>query len=92
MLEGIRRRRIVENTPIAEVVSDYMPLHGDGVSLRSLCPFHDDRLHAFRLDPGTKSFMCSACGASGDVVEFVRMFEALTLPEALTMLETRPKA
>ncbi len=90
--ERIRRQRIVENTPIAEVVGEYMPLHGDVAGLRSLCPFHDDRLYTFRLDPGTKSFMCSRCGASGDVVDFVRMFEGVTLSEALDLLETRPKA
>jgi DNA primase len=92
MSEPIRRRRIVENTSIAEVVSEYVPLHGDGASLRSLCPFHDDRFYTFRLDSGTKSFMCSACGALGDVVDFVRMFESVTLSEALDMLETWPKA
>jgi DNA primase len=91
MSEHIRRRKIVENTPIAEAVSEFMPLHRDGSSLRSLCPFHDDRLYTFRLDPCTKSFMGSVCGASGDVVDLVRMFEGTTLPEALDMLETRPK-
>jgi hypothetical protein len=59
MSEGIRRRQIVENMAITEVVSEYVPRHGDGASLRSLCPFHDDRLYTFRLDPGMKSFMWS---------------------------------
>jgi DNA primase len=39
-----------------------------------------------------KSFMCSGCGVLGDVVDFVRMFEGITLSEAFDMLETRPKA
>ena len=90
MSERIRRRKIVEITSIAEVVGEYVPLHAEGASLRSLCPFHDDRLHTFRINPGAKSFVCSACGVSGDVVDFVRRFERMSLSEALDMLETRP--
>ena len=91
MSERIRRRKIVENTSIAEVVSEYLPLHGDGASLRFLCPFHDDHSYTFRLEPGTMSFACSAGGALGDVVDFVQMFDGVTLSDALNMLEIRSK-
>jgi DNA primase len=58
--------------------------------LRSLCPFHDDETRSFRLDPAARSFKCHDCAASGDVVDFVRMHDGVTISRALDMLEARP--
>jgi DNA primase len=72
MSEVIRGQRIIESTSITEVVGEYLQLRGDGFMLQSVCPFPNDHLSTFRLDPVARSFKCSACGAAGDVVYFVR--------------------
>jgi DNA primase len=90
MSEVIRRQRIIENTSVTEVVGEYLQPR-DGSRLQSVCPFHNDHLVTFTLDPVARSFTCSAWGAKGDVVDFVRMFEGITDSQALDMLETRPK-
>lgn len=77
MSEVIRRRKIIETTSIAAIVGEYLPLREDGSRLQSLCPFHNDDLDTFRLDPVARSFVCSACGATGDIVDFVRMSKVL---------------
>jgi DNA primase len=90
MSESIRRRKVIESISIAEVIGEYFPLHRDGAMLRSHCPFHDDQTRSFRLDPTARSFKCHDCGASGDVLDFVRMHDGVTISRALDMLEARP--
>jgi DNA primase len=91
MSDDIRRQRIIQNTSITELVGEYLPLRGHGPKLQSPCPFHSDQRSTFSVEPLARSFKCSACGVSGDVVDFVRMFEGVTESEALDMLESRPK-
>ena len=79
MSEVIRRQRIIENTSIIEVVGEYLQRR-DGSRLQSLCPFHNDDLATFSLDPVARRFTCSAC-AAGDVIDFVRMFKELPTPK-----------
>ncbi len=87
MSESLRRRKVVESTAIAGAIGAYLPVHPDGPMLRSSCPFHDDRARGFRIDPAARRFECRDCGASGDVVDFVRLYEGITVSEALDMLE-----
>jgi DNA primase len=89
MSESIRRQKIVENNSIAEVIGEYLQQRDDGSGLRSPCPFHDDQLSTFGVDLATRSFKCSACGAAGDVVEFVQLYDGVTVSKALGMLEAR---
>jgi DNA primase len=91
MSEVIRRQRIIEKMSIAAVVAEYLQPR-DGSRLQSLCPFQNDQLGTLSLDPVARSFTGFACGATGDVVDFVRTFEGLTDSQALDMLESRPKA
>jgi DNA primase len=87
MSESLRRRKVVESTAIAGAIGAYFPLHPDGPMLRSPCPFHDDRARGFRIDPAVRRFECRDCGASGDVVDFVRLYEGVTVSGALDLLE-----
>jgi DNA primase len=89
MSEGERRQKLIERIPLIEIVSEYMPLHRDDVAPRFLCPFHNDNLGTFELDRARRAFQCRACRAECDIVDFVRMYEGITVAEALEMLETR---
>ena len=40
--------------------------------LKGLCPFHDDRHPSLIVYLDDQHFHCFACGAHGDVVDFVR--------------------
>ena len=92
MSDGERRRKLVERIPLTAILSECMLPHQHGASRRFLCPFHDDSHATFELDPAARQFHCRDCGASGDVVDFVRMYEGVTDPEALHLLESRPTA
>lgn len=89
MTEAERRQRLVESTSIAEVVGEYTPFIKAVDGLRTLCPFHDDDDRSLHVDPAARRFTCSACSVSGDVVDFVRLFEGLSVSEVFEKLETR---
>ena len=50
------------------------------------CPFHEDRTPSLSVYPETGSFHCFGCGASGDVIDFVRRAEGLGFREAVIRL------
>ena len=62
-----------------------------------LCPFHSDHRPSLRIKPSRKGWKCwAACGANGDVVDFVSMYDRITKGEAAKVLTgetstTRPR-
>ena len=78
--------QVKRSNPIEDVVRRH------GVELRSgrrptgRCPFHEDRTPSFCVYPETASFHCFGCGASGDVIDFVRRAEGLGFREAVQRL------
>ena len=78
--------QLKRSNPIAHVVRRH------GVELRGerrptgRCPFHEDRTPSLSVYPETGSFHCFGCGASGDVIDFVRRAEGLGFREAVLRL------
>lgn len=50
------------------------------------CPFHSDRSPSFTIYAGGKRFHCFGCGASGDVLDFVRLAHGADMAGAARML------
>ena len=76
--------------PLAEVVSAArVELRRRGHGLMGCCPFHDDTTASLSVDGVPDRFHCFGCGASGDVIDFVRRLHGLTFPEAVAHLEGR---
>jgi len=80
--EQVKRRH-----PIAAVVEQHgVSLRGTGRRLVARCPFHEDHAPSFSVYPDTQSFHCFGCGASGDVIDFIRRTEGLGFREAVARL------
>lgn len=48
------------------------------------CPFHEhDKTPSLKIYPETGTFYCFGCGATGDQIQFIEMFEKLSKHEAL---------
>ena len=69
-------------------------VEASGVRLRrrgrvrqGVCPFHDEAEGSFTVYADTERFYCFGCGAGGDVLDFVRRAENLSLPEAIQRLD-----
>ena len=58
-------------------------LKRNGRSYKGLCPFHDDKNPSLSVNPTTNLWQCFGCGAGGDVIRFVEMFDKVSFPEAV---------
>ncbi len=82
-------RQVKEASDIAEVLATYLPLHGEGPVYKALCPFHNDRRPSLDIDTRRQRYRCWACGAHGDVFNFVQEYDKVAFPEAMAILARR---
>lgn len=78
-------------TDLVQLVGEHISLRPKGREHVGLCPFHDDRSPSFAVvtHKGNAFYKCHACGAGGDVFDFVRNYHKMDFPEALRFLADR---
>ncbi|MCH5324315.1 MAG: DNA primase [Eubacterium sp.] len=81
--------RIKDSNDIYEVVSSYVPLKRSGSDYVCCCPFHSEKTPSCHIYMATQSFYCFGCGAAGDVINFVRLYENLDYLESVRFLAQR---
>ena len=64
-----------------------MRLRGRGRVRQGVCPFHDEVEGSFTVYADSERFYCFGCGLGGDVLDFIRQSENLSLPEAIRRLD-----
>lgn len=89
MLPYQLKRRIVNETNIIEVVSEYVQLKKKGNSMFGLCPFHNDNNPSMSVSDKVKMYNCFSCGAKGNVISFVSKIENITEDQATIKLAKR---
>ena len=62
-------------------------LRGRGRVRQGVCPFHDEVEGSFTVYADSERWYCFGCGLGGDVLDFVRRVENLSLPEAIQRLD-----
>ena len=62
-------------------------LRGRGRVRQGVCPFHDEAEGSFTVYADTERWYCFGCGLGGDVLDFIRRAENLSLPEAIRRLD-----
>jgi DNA primase catalytic core len=67
-------------------------LKKNGKGYFGLCPFHDDKNPSLSVNPTQNLWQCFGCGAAGDVIRFVEMFDKVTFPEAVKRLSNNGSA
>jgi DNA primase len=81
---------IKESADIVSVVESYglpgFQRHGNNRA-KALCPFHDDHNPSMSVDGERGLYKCFACGAGGDVFNFVREYSALKRGEPMTFYQ-----
>ena len=58
----------------------------NGKSYFGLCPFHGDKNPSFSITPLKNQWHCFGCGAGGDVIRFVELFDQVAFKEAVRRL------
>ena len=80
-----------ERHPLGGVVEAAgVRLHGRGRVRQGVCPFHEEAEGSFTVYADSERFYCFGCGEGGDVLDFVRRTERLSLPEAIRRLDASP--
>jgi DNA primase len=74
---------------IVQVVQERVPLRRSGTAWKGLCPFHGEKTPSFQVNGDKGFFHCFGCGAGGDVIKFVELFDKITFPEAVRQLAAR---
>lgn len=83
------KQQVKDANDIVDVVGGYLNLRPAGPTFKALCPFHDDSRPSLDVDPRRQRYRCWACGAHGDVFNFVMEREKVTFPEAMELLARR---
>jgi DNA primase len=98
MATEVNRRRDVDALkhahPLAQVVaiSGVRLVRAGPRSLKSLCPFHDDRTPSLVIDERDEHFHCYGCRAHGDVISWVMRRDGLSFTGACDHLAGLPRA
>jgi DNA primase len=83
--------QLKQSVNIVDVVESYQlpgfQRKGGGDTQRAvaICPFHDDHNPSLNIDNQRKLYKCFACGAGGDVFNFVKEYDNLGKSEANKM-------
>ncbi|WP_298020755.1 CHC2 zinc finger domain-containing protein [uncultured Parasphingopyxis sp.] len=78
---------IREANPLPAVVGRSVELIRAGNEYKALCPFHREKTPSFTIFAGGLRFYCHGCGATGDVVDYVRLAEGVGYREAAERLD-----
>lgn len=72
---------------IVDVIGRAVQLRKTGANYKGLCPFHNEKTPSFVVSPQKQIFTCfGGCGASGDVVSFVKRYYNIDFNEAVEKL------
>ena len=77
-----------ERHPLGDTVeASGVRLRGRGRVRQGVCPFHDEVEGSFTVYADSERWYCFGCGLGGDVLDFIRRVENLSLPEAIRRLD-----
>ena len=77
--------------PLGDTVeASGVSLRGRGRVRQGFCPFHDETEGSFTVYADTERWYCFGCGLGGDVLDFIRRVDNLSLPEAIARLDGSP--
>lgn len=81
---------IKASADLAKVIASYgIELKKQGADFVGLCPFHEDTKPSLHITPAKQLWHCPACGAGGNVIQFVAKREACSEKEAALQLLAR---
>lgn len=79
---------IKQRIDLVEYIGQYVDLKRQGKEFVGLCCFHNDSkpsLQVFRKN-GKQRFICPACGSAGDLVDFVSMYNSVSVRDAIKII------
>jgi len=71
---------------VALVKAKGIELKKNGKGWFGLCPFHADKTPSLSINPTKNLWQCFGCGAAGDTIRFVELFDQVDFKEAVNRL------
>lgn len=81
--------KVRDASDLVAIASQYTQGKRVGRRWQALCPFHAEKSPSFSVNPELGLYMCFGCGASGDVISFVRDQEHLDFVGAVEWLAAK---
>jgi DNA primase len=72
--------------PLAGLIGRRVKLVKKGREHMGLCPFHSEKTPSFTVSEDKGFYHCFGCQAHGDAIEFVKLMDNLSFPEAVERL------
>ena len=85
VIEKVKRTDLV-----ALVQAKGIALKKNGKGWFGLCPFHADKTPSLSINPTQNLWQCFGCGAAGDTIRFVELFDQVSFQEAVQRLSDNP--
>ncbi|TVQ51830.1 MAG: DNA primase [Phycisphaerales bacterium] len=84
-------QRVRDATDLVALIGEHVALRPKGREHVGVCPFHDDHSPSMAVvtHKGNAFYKCHACGAGGDVFDFVQNYHKMDFAEALRFLADR---
>lgn len=76
---------------LVDVIGGYVHLEKKGANYWACCPFHHEKTPSFAVNAADQYYHCFGCGASGDVIKFIREIESVDFMDAVRILAERAK-
>ena len=90
-LDGEFLAQLKSKNDIVEVIASYVNLERKGTNYWACCPFHHEKTPSFSVNSLDQYYHCFGCGASGDVITFIREIESVDFVDAVKILAERVK-
>lgn len=81
--------KIQKSVDIVDIISGYLPLTSKGKNFFGVCPFHSDHSPSMSVSREKQIYKCFACGASGNVFNFIMNYENVSFIDAVKMLASK---
>ena len=78
--------KLKSNNDIVSTLSKYITLQRKGKTWWACCPFHYEKTPSFAVNEYEQFYHCFGCGASGDVIGFVKKYENMDFFDACKVL------
>ncbi len=77
--------KIIEhiNSDILTVISNFIELKKSGTSFTACCPFHNEKIPSFSVNPAKGIYKCFGCDKGGNAIEFIKQHEGVDFKEAV---------
>jgi len=79
-------QQVKDATDIIQVIGERIKLQRSGSSYKAPCPFHSEKTPSFFVSDQLQRYRCFGCGETGDVLDFLQKYEAMSFAEALSYL------